>query len=494
MKLKFYWIIIALTCIGAFLRFYRLPETLQFLGDQGRDALIVRRLLVEHDPVFIGPVTSVGNMYLGPAYYYFMLPFYALTYPSPMGPVYAVALLGTLTIPLMYQVGKELIGKRAALISTIVFTFGWVFILNTRFSWNPNPAPFVSLVMIWATYRAWKKNSWYWVIVSVCFSILIQLHYMTLLTLPTAGIFWLWSLVEILRKEKKRLKPFLLSTFLSIVIFLLSLTPLVLFDFKHDFLNARALNDIFFGKEDQVRSQTEFFRTLQETFGRSHQILFEITTSKLRWLNSSMIIVVFAVLAFTLKQKESVFKSGQIIVIIWLAMGVVGTSLYKSTVFDHYIAYLFPVTCLILGIVLSTFWQWKLGKAIVVMFFGWFFITNFLRYDYRSVGWRMSDMQNYAEQISQFVSPGEKYSLVGVNSYNDIYAMNYRYFLTTMGKQPLETEDANSAEKLLIVNETEDSLQQILDLPIYEIVIFPDKDQRQVITFPEGPDLIILRR
>src|SRR3989344_6479563 len=113
-------IVVSLTLIGGFLRLYNLSGTLQFLGDQGRDALILHRLLIKHDPVFIGPVTSVGNMYLGPAYYYLMLPFYALSYPSPMGAVYAIALLGTLTIPLIYLLGREMVGHRAAILASFI--------------------------------------------------------------------------------------------------------------------------------------------------------------------------------------------------------------------------------------------------------------------------------------------------------------------------------------------------------------------------------------
>src|SRR5690606_24275698 len=86
-------LMIAIVVVGAGLRLYNLPHTAQFLGDQGRDALIVSRIFKEGDLVFIGPVTSVGNMYLGPLYYYFMLPFLWLSYPSPLGPAYGVAIL-----------------------------------------------------------------------------------------------------------------------------------------------------------------------------------------------------------------------------------------------------------------------------------------------------------------------------------------------------------------------------------------------------------------
>lgn len=493
MKNTTLWVLIVLLLAGGFLRLFRLNQTLQFLGDQGRDALIVRKLLIEHDPVFIGPVTSVGNMYLGPAYYYFMLPFLALTYPSPMGPVYAVAILGTITIYLIFKLGKELVGERAALFAAIFYAFGWTFIAQSRFSWNPNPAPLVSIIMIWATYRAWTKNSVYWILVSFAFSLLLQLHYMTLLALPAAGIFWLVSLYQYWKEKRKELKQFFIHTVLAILLFLLSLTPLVLFDLKHNFLNAKAFYDITFGKEDQVRNQTQIIRTLEETLGRSRHILFETTTAQIGWLNLLMVLSTFGLLFFVLKKKDT-FSKGQIVLTVWLAIGILGTSLYKSTVFDHYIAYLYPVTCLIIATVLAYCWQNKILKFLVPAFFVWFFITNLMKYDFKRISWTVQDIEGYSKNILENVKDNEPYGLVGINSYNDIYAMNYRYYLTAWGKPPLETEDANSAKKLVIVNENYQPVNEVLDLPIYEIVIFPEKGKRQVIPFKGSPDLIILHR
>lgn len=493
MKKTSYLILIGLLVIGGFLRLFRLNQTLQFLGDQGRDALIVRRLLVEHDPVFIGPVTSVGNMYLGPAYYYFMLPFFALTYPSPMGPVYAVAILGTLTIYVIYRLGKEMVGEQAALLAAFFYTFGWIFIIYSRFSWNPNPAPIVSMFMVYFTYKAWTKDSKYWIWVSVFFSVLMQLHYLTLLALPAAGIFWLLDARKKFSKKQNKLKPFVIQTITSIGIFITSLTPLILFDLKHQFLNAKAFYNILFGKEEQVRNQSQLIYTLIESLGRSQHILFEITTNHERWLNILMV-TVFMGLLFLVLKKKSQFFSGERVLSVWLLVGIIGTSFYKSSVFDHYIAYLFPVTCLLLGVLLTYCWQHKLLKAVPVLFITWFAISNITQYDYSRVSWTVQDIENYSMNILKQVDKSEPYSLVGINSYNDIYAMNYRYYLTAWGKPPLETEAANEAKKIVIVNENYHPIKQVLDLPIYEIVIFPDKQNREVLSYPHAPDLIILRR
>lgn len=90
--LKKNWLLISILIIGAFLRLYKIDGYMTFLGDEGRDVIIVRNLLVNADPILIGPGTSVGGMYLGPLYYYFMAPFLLLANFSPVGPAVGVAL------------------------------------------------------------------------------------------------------------------------------------------------------------------------------------------------------------------------------------------------------------------------------------------------------------------------------------------------------------------------------------------------------------------
>ena len=67
--LKKNWLLISILIIGAFLRLYKIDGYMTFLGDEGRDVIIVRNLLVNADPILIGHGTSVGGMYLGPLYY-----------------------------------------------------------------------------------------------------------------------------------------------------------------------------------------------------------------------------------------------------------------------------------------------------------------------------------------------------------------------------------------------------------------------------------------
>src|SRR5215208_4504911 len=99
------------------LRFYKLADYMTFLGDEGRDAIVVKRLLTTGHLPLLGPVTSVGNMYLGPAYYYMMALPMAIFWLNPAAAAGMVALIGTLTVGLIYYLSRQWFGKVAAFVA-----------------------------------------------------------------------------------------------------------------------------------------------------------------------------------------------------------------------------------------------------------------------------------------------------------------------------------------------------------------------------------------
>lgn len=492
-----------------FLRFYNLEGSLQFQGDQGRDAMIVADIFRLKDPVFIGPVTSVGNMYLGPLYYYFMLPFLWMTYPSPMGPVYAVAALGAITVYLIYLLGKKLIGENGAIIASFFFALSSTVIQNTRFSWNPNPAPLVSLLMVYFTYLAWKKDYKNWIWVALCFSILIQLHYLILLTLPAAGLIWLTSLKDQWNKEKnnkklkniwQKLKPLLVPSFIAIGVFLASLTPLVLFDIKHSGNNVTAFQNLLNSEDNfkyapKVSLAQKITEVARENEGRGMHILFEIMIGKNRPLNKSLLYftVIFLTGYLMVNKKKDKDLSKVTVVLTYLIVGIVGTALYEHTIFDHYIAYLFPLTALIYGLVLSKIKPKFLGVIAFIAFSAYFLPYNFKKLPIKTMGWTVNNIQMTSEEILKHIEPGEKYNIVLLSESRDIDGQNYRYFLTTGHTRPVRKEERDGVETLIIINE-EKNQENILASPIYEIVVFPNKEVDEFFSIPDGPEITILRR
>lgn len=504
---KKHYFLVAVLFIAIFLRFWNILETVQFLGDQGRDSLIVSKIFKDKDLVFIGPVTSVGNMYLGPLYYYFMVPFLMLSYPSPMGPVYAVALLGVLTIYLMYKLGKELVGEKIALAAATLMTFSATVVAGTRFSWNPNPAPLVSLLMIYFVFKALRKNEKYWILVVLCFSVLIQLHYLTLLSGLGFGAMWLWQLYQKI-SNKESIKKLLISTFAGVLIFLIFLIPLILFDLKHEGLNFQAFKNIA-SEENSFQTQAsnsveKISNYLLDIKSRGNQILLELSIGDQNNLNNYLLIFSLIILFLSLQEsklnaKNSLSKDlyyGKIIIITFLITGIFGTALYKHTIFDHYIAYLFPVSFLALGLIGDYLYKKGImGKLVILLFLVLFASYNIPKMSkvLSSTGSTLNKIWSNSKTITDRVKVGEKYNIVLLTGTGDIDGQNYRYFLSTTDKPPVEMEDRGTIDTLFIINDDK-VLKNVVESPIYEIVVFPNKTPSEVYQINDGPEITVLRR
>ena len=68
---KFTYLFLSVVLIlGLFVRVYRAGDLMGFYYDQGRDALVIWKLMHEGKPFLIGPVTGLQGIFLGPFYYY----------------------------------------------------------------------------------------------------------------------------------------------------------------------------------------------------------------------------------------------------------------------------------------------------------------------------------------------------------------------------------------------------------------------------------------
>ena len=139
----------------------------------------------------------------------------------------------------------------------------------------------------------------------------------------------------------------------------------------------------------------------------------------------------------------------------------------------------------------------KAGVLATLALFGlgsYFVWYNLPKLPLHDTGWTVTDIQRTSQAIEQRLEPGEKYNLVLLSESRDINGQNYRYFLTTGSIPPVKTEQRGEVETLFIINE-EKTLEKVTDSPIYEIVVFPNKEPADVFTIEgDGPEITILRK
>jgi hypothetical protein len=429
-----------------------------------------------------------------------------------------VAALSSGLIFLNYKLVKKMFNLPVALLSSLFLTFSATAVTHARFSWNPNLAPLFGLLMVYFNWRALKQPK-FWIAVAACFSVLIQLHYLTLLAGMAAVLLWLWQLRQMISAARANadsgsdsacLKDLLRSTALGILIFILSLAPLILFDLKHQGLNAQAFWQLVSDEKTfahATRRWTAWWQKIldifQETEGRAMHILLEFNLGKKRSLNRWLMLVLLSLSGGhwyhslqkdkNQKQKTTGQYQAHLTLAAYLVTAILGTAAYQHTIFDHYIAYLFPITAIIYALSLDAIRQFLSSRVAAVAglaFTGWFLSYNLARLPWQK-NYSMLTVRRTAQRIAQKVDLSRPYNLVLLSESKDLYGQNYRYFLSTTPQPPLPVGQHHRAKTLLIIDELKQP-EQAINTKIYEIASFPSHEIERTLHIDRGPNVYIL--
>ena len=336
---------------SAFCRLYKIGQYMEFLGDQGRDVIIVRDFLKNGNIFFIGPQTSIGNMYLGPYYYYLIAPSLLLASFSPVGPAVFVALLSVLTTVLIFLISKKWFNLTTALTASFLFAISPVVIKYSSFSWNPNIMPLFALLFIYFFSKSLfdhRHQNLIWA--GLCFIMAINSHYLALLLLPVAALYWIIYFL----KNSHQQKSFLKFSLYALVVFLVSLLPQLLFDLKHQGQNIKALITFFSQRETTVNLKA--YKALPNLFPLFSQIVSRLLTGKNTTFGlyfALILFTVFIIYLYRLLKKISQPNPRLNLLLLWLISGLIGLGLYKQHIYDHYFAFLFPPFFILTGLLLS---------------------------------------------------------------------------------------------------------------------------------------------
>ncbi|HTK03767.1 MAG TPA: glycosyltransferase family 39 protein [Alphaproteobacteria bacterium] len=324
-KNKFECFILLLILItAAFLRLYKIDQYMTFLGDEGRDVIVVRRFLTELHPPLIGPGTSVGNMYLGPLYYYMMAPALLLANFSPVGPAVQIAILGVATIFFIWFLARKWFGKTAGLVAAGLYAINPTVINFSRSSWNPNIMPFFALLSIYAIWKVYQEKKYSWLIVlGISYAFVLQSHYLGLLLLPVIVIFWFLS------------RPPIRYTLYAISLFAILMSPLLFFDIRHGWINLSAITKFFTSSHDIGFSFSNYLNRIVTVINMLFVNIFAIKN-----IYFGIIAIVGSLILFSRQHK---------LLFLWLIFGILGMAYYKGPIYDHYLEFLFPVPFLLVG-------------------------------------------------------------------------------------------------------------------------------------------------
>ncbi len=444
--------------VGAYLRLYKISEYMTFLGDEGRDVLVVKRMIVDHKFTLLGPTASVGGFFLGPIYYYFMLPFLWLWKLDPTGPAVMVALFGIATIYLVFRVGKDFYNTWVGLIAASLYAVSPLVIAYSRSSWNPNPVPFFSTLLLLFLWRVIVLNRWkelFWI--GFVFGIGLQLHYLFAFLFFVAG---LWFLM--FGRHIRYVRYYLFG----IIGFIVGGAPFLAFEIRHGFPNTVSIVRFIFAGKETGFIEAGFFRTIQDVafrlFGR---LIVRLPQPELWssfplwqrqawevWIIGSIVLTFVILFSFIFYKHVTKFHTSSVLLSIWFLVTLILFGLYRKSIYDYYFGILFAFPFLCTGLILWRMSQFRFGK-----FFATGIWIGLLYFNWQGRPFLFSPNNQLAQAKGIAASAlektgGQPFNFALITGGNSDHA--YRYFLEVWGHPPVNIEnEQNDPQRKTVTNQ-----------------------------------------
>ncbi len=225
-------------------------------------------------------------------------------------------------------------------------------------------------------------------------------------------------------------------------------------------------------------------------FVRSLTGLFVINA--VSWGKLVIFLTLLSSLIWRFRQKRA-HTLGERLVVFTLLFSVFGLSFYRETLFDHYLAFLYPVASIFIGMFLSWVWEKKQIKLLVIPPLAVMIIAAGVNFPGKqNLGYNIYMMKRTAAEIEKRLVPGEKYNIFLISPSNDVQGLNYRYFLTVDNKAPeSETEFFNFSTLYVLQDIPEDKLTFSSH---YMFAIWPNRNVMDSFSIPGGPRIYVLKR
>ncbi|MCL5409661.1 MAG: hypothetical protein M1607_02255 [Patescibacteria group bacterium] len=117
---RFYFLLAIILSLGVFFRTYDLIGRMGFDHDADLFSWIVKDIVVNHHFRLIGQLTSADGIFIGPLFYYLLIPFFFLAKMDPIGAVIPITVIGILTVCSYYWVFARLFTRSTGLIAALL--------------------------------------------------------------------------------------------------------------------------------------------------------------------------------------------------------------------------------------------------------------------------------------------------------------------------------------------------------------------------------------
>jgi 4-amino-4-deoxy-L-arabinose transferase-like glycosyltransferase len=394
-----------------FLRFYQVPQRFIFDIDTEYQAFLAKTIIKDFHIIWVGVSAGSIGYYLGPGLVYLTAFLLFISKGDPLSLAYFSALVGTVTLLSLFFVTKKIFGNKVAYIAGVFYGFSAFIIYYDRKYWPI----FIPLVGIWLFYSLIKaRKDTLWLILS---AVLIGISFHVHLTLL---IFFVPFFYTVFRKRKKiKSGTWILISFS----YLVTTSPLLVFDFVHNF--------------DNLLTPLKFIKNIGQTPGsfNPHLNPFLFGLNKIVFIDipkyrfANIIITLFSILIMAKLTVAKKNYPGKLLFAI-VALFSFLFCLYPGKIQEYYLVLLFPFWSMAAGLLLK-----KLKKNYLCILLSVFILTNLYSYFSQDNPHGLSTKKKFVEETSRRLN--EDYYL---SFGSDVDYEGWRYLFETYGKKPARSQ------------------------------------------------------
>lgn len=315
--------------IFIFFRTWLLPQTISFAWDQERDAQIAEKIISRTNIPLIGPrVVSENGFFLGPYFFYLITPFYLLTNLHPYATIYFIIFFSIIFFVLSFFILQKIYRYKTALIFVLIWAILPAAVNRDRIAWNPFLIPLAFSILIFYLDKL-RLRPGYFIILGVILGLIFHIHFQ--------GLFYVILAFSYLMNKNSKSLPFFFWTLLG---FILTFVPLIVFDIRHQWLNFHLFTNFFLSSTPSSGSPISFlpvWSNFVEQISGINNLVFSIVL----WL----ILVIYG---FINRRQPYIFALTIVLFITPIAFAI-----YGRRPSEYYFNYLLPIIILYLSILIS---------------------------------------------------------------------------------------------------------------------------------------------
>lgn len=354
---RIYWILFFILLATIFFRSYQLVERFDFAADGDLYSWIVKDIAIDHHFRLIGQLTSAEGIFIGPFFYYLLIPFFAVTKMDPIGATFLGIIVGVLSVLSYFFVLSKLFTKTVGLIAAFLHA---VLITTINFDRWIVPTIFTKLWAIWYLYIILlivRGNFSMLPILGILIGLIWHVHIAlvpVLISLPVAFI------ISKKFPTKKQIVLFFTSFFITSL-------PLILFETRHNFSQTFSLIKNFTVNREGANGVDKFFQVLA-MITKNVNVLF-FTPQSISLIPSIILIILILISPLLFLKKSSFLKKDFLPIYAWIFGVVLFFSLTSSPISEYYFSSIEVVVIVFVSLIFAFFM--KLSKnfylAIIIL-------------------------------------------------------------------------------------------------------------------------------